>query len=230
MRNILIILLLILFNTGVVYSQSNTKKRYKKAKKVKVDSEYNPTRADKKLARIEKRQKRKKKRLGKKIKRGKKKGLEKQNKYSIDKPLANRSKRTGTEYDKQLKRKATYTNPLEKEIDTTFSMKRITAEMLREEKIKSSSPLTYEQVQYNSAKDAKLKRKVAKKVKKANKKLTKKNNYGREKGQIEQSRVYKKMRKAGRKTKRVIKGKKPTPLIQRIFRKKRGRGKSRKKE
>lgn len=92
------------------------------------------------------------------------------------------------------------------------------------------SSILYSQVMKADAKDAKLKRKVSKKVNKANKKLLKNYNYGREKGQTQQDRVYKKMRKAGKKTNRVQHGKNATPWIKRVFRKKRGRTASRKKE
>lgn len=196
----LIILLLILINTSVVYSQSNDK-RYSKTRKVQVGEDRKGVKQEKKLARIDKREKRKKKRLGKRSFRKTSKGTQNQNKYSIDKELGNRSKKTKTAYDDILKSDAG-----------------------------GSDPILYNQVIKKDAKDAKFKRKVAKKVKKANKKLLKNYNYGREKGQEKQDRVYVKMRKAGKKTRRVHKGKNPTPWIKRIFRKDRGRTGRKKKE
>ncbi len=213
----LVILLLILINTSFVYSQSN-KQRYKDKRKVLVGAERKAAKKEKKLARIDKREKRKKIRLGKKNHRKFKRGKIKQGKYSIDKELANRRKKTKTAYDDLLKNDAGFEDSL------------LWSREYQRGNIEIPEPLTAEQVAYRDAKQAIFKRKVAKKVKKKNKKFTKNQNYGREKGQVEQDRVYKKMRKAGKKTKRVQNGKNPTAWIIRVFRKKRGRAATRKKE
>jgi len=213
----LVILLLILINTSFVYSQSNDK-RYKKTRKVQVGAERKAERQKNKLARIDKREKRRKIRLGKKNHRKFKRGNIKQDKYSMDKQLSKRQKKTKTAYDELLKDDASFEDSL------------LWSREYQRGNIKISEPLTNDQVAYRSAKQAKFKKKVAKKVKRKSKKFIKNYNYGREKGQQQQDRVYKKMRKAGRKTKRVHKGKHPDPWIKRIFRKKRGRTATKKKE
>lgn len=213
----LIILLLILINTTFVYSQSN-KQRYKDKRKVMVGAERKAARKERKLARINNRDKKRKIRLGKRNKRKSKRGNIKQNKYSIEKELASRRKNTKTAYDDLLKNDAGFEDSL------------LWSREYQRGNIEIPEPLTSEQVTYRDAKQAKFKRKASKEIKKNTKKFIKNYNYGREKGQIKQDRVYKKMRKAGRKTKRVQNGKNPTPWIKRVFRKKRGRTASRKKE
>ena len=216
MKYRLIILLLILINTTFVYSQSN-KQRYKDKRKVLVGAERKAAKQEKKLARIDKREKRRKIRLGKKNHRKFNRGRIKQGKYSIDKELTNRRKKTKTAYDDLLKNDAGFEDSL------------LWSREYQRGNIEIPEPLTSEQVAYRDAKQAKFKRKASKKIKKKTKKFIKNYNYGKEKGQVEQDRVYKKMRKAGKKTKRVQNGRNPTPWIKRVFRKKRGRTASRKK-
>ena len=216
MKYRLIILLLILINTTFVYSQSN-KQRYKNKRKVLVGAEKQAAKQEKKLARIDKREKRKKIRVGKKNHRKFKRGRIKQGKYSMDKELANRRKNTKTAYDELLKNDAGFEDSL------------LWSREYQRGNIEIPEALTSEQVAYRDAKQAEFKRKASKKINKETKKFIKNYNYGREKGQVQQDRVYKKMRKTVKKTKRVQNGKNPTPWIKRIFRKKRGRTSSRKK-
>jgi hypothetical protein len=78
-------------------------------------------------------------------------------------------------------------------------------------------------VAYRDSLDAQVKRKIkeAKKHKKLVRKTQKKIDYAHELGQSEQPRVYKKIRRGHRKSKRLNKGKNPDPWYKRWFRKKR---------
>jgi len=198
------ILILVLFiNNGYIYSQSNEKK-YDKVRKVDVGTDKKQLKQEKKAKRKENRENRenrKKVRLGKRSARKSKKGLAKQSKYSIDKDQNKRSKKTKTAYDELLKNKSS-----------------------------DNAPTSYASVMDQDEKDAKLKRKVAKKLKKERKKQLKNLNFGKEKGQVEQDRVFIKIRKAEKKTKRVQKGKHPDPWIKRVFRNSERKKRVKKKE
>jgi hypothetical protein len=101
--------LVLLFFLSVDVSFAQTKKKHK-LKTVKVEQKSNTKtkqkkdKSKRKQERLERKDKRRKKRLGRRTNRKKKQGLNRQNKYSMDKELPSRSKKGYvTQYEQTLK-------------------------------------------------------------------------------------------------------------------------------